>query len=461
MERFLRGDEVLACPPSTAYRLGKLARRHKASLLAVSAVAAALIVGTIVSVWQAIEAHTQRRSAVHALSDAEQARNEAVTQRRRADGEAMLKRRQLYAANMQLADRIWSGPRGNQREVAQLLEAWVPKDDSEEDLREFSWRLQWSALHESAETIVYDAINVTISVNGHLITADSDGLHEWHEGEQARDLWKGDASMALLSSNGKCAAIPNPRGFQLVNLETAQEVAQLSGKQCRFSTDGVFILTWDRDRSQTWHSATGKLAFTHGQHGELIQSANDSLSLSPDGQSVILQGHPHYAQATACLAKQIEPTIWWHHHEVQSVGWSRDGLLMASGDYGGVVYLQLAANPRWEDRLTVTTQGKAIDVIEFDAATTRLALGGRDGNIDLWNIRGALRGEQPQHLQTIKAHLCPIKSLTFALNGTKIASIDREGTAKLWDLSKDWDSQVHNVADMHGTLVWGQNSIST
>ncbi|HUE72287.1 MAG TPA: protein kinase [Pirellulaceae bacterium] len=63
IERYLHDDPVEACPPSTAYRLRKVLRRHRGPVLASLLVALALVVGLTVSVWQAIRATRSERFA--------------------------------------------------------------------------------------------------------------------------------------------------------------------------------------------------------------------------------------------------------------------------------------------------------------------------------------------------------------------------------------------------------------
>ncbi len=82
--RFLTDQPVEACPPSAGYRFGKFARRNRVSLVTAILVAAALLIGTTISVWQAHEAQRARRLADRRLSDEKQARNDAEIQRRRA-----------------------------------------------------------------------------------------------------------------------------------------------------------------------------------------------------------------------------------------------------------------------------------------------------------------------------------------------------------------------------------------
>jgi serine/threonine protein kinase len=71
VERYLDQLPVLARPPSPWYRLQKLAQRNKVLFTAGSLVLVALVLGTAVSTWQAIEA-TQARA------EADQLRNDAL-----------------------------------------------------------------------------------------------------------------------------------------------------------------------------------------------------------------------------------------------------------------------------------------------------------------------------------------------------------------------------------------------
>lgn len=56
LERHLNNEPVLARPPSKLYRFHKLVRRNKAVFAAVAAVAAVLVLGVLVSTWQAVRA---------------------------------------------------------------------------------------------------------------------------------------------------------------------------------------------------------------------------------------------------------------------------------------------------------------------------------------------------------------------------------------------------------------------
>jgi serine/threonine protein kinase len=64
LQRYLQHQPVLATPASTAYRLRKFAERNRGILAAVCGLILVLVIGTIVSVYQAVRAHQAERAAV-------------------------------------------------------------------------------------------------------------------------------------------------------------------------------------------------------------------------------------------------------------------------------------------------------------------------------------------------------------------------------------------------------------
>jgi hypothetical protein len=84
VERYLNDEPVLACPPSAGYRLRKFVRRNKAVAVTTGVVAAALVMGTLVSTWQAIRATRSERLAGDRLIEVQDERDRANTERDRA-----------------------------------------------------------------------------------------------------------------------------------------------------------------------------------------------------------------------------------------------------------------------------------------------------------------------------------------------------------------------------------------
>jgi serine/threonine protein kinase len=63
IQLYLTDEPIVARPPSTTYQLQKFARRHKTVVAGVAAVFVALIVGTLVSTWEAARANSEAATA--------------------------------------------------------------------------------------------------------------------------------------------------------------------------------------------------------------------------------------------------------------------------------------------------------------------------------------------------------------------------------------------------------------
>lgn len=64
LERHLRGEPVQARPDSRRYRAAKFVRRHRSAVALASTLAASIVVGSGISVWQAVVAHRQEQRAL-------------------------------------------------------------------------------------------------------------------------------------------------------------------------------------------------------------------------------------------------------------------------------------------------------------------------------------------------------------------------------------------------------------
>ena len=147
--RFLEDNEVEARPPSTFYRLQKFVRRNQTYVVAAGLLLTTLVLGLIGTSIGLVEAKRQTKAAQDAENEKEEQRQRAVAAETISVETAEQRRRELYAANMQLADHLWNRPNGDLKKIEELLAAWIPVDESE-DLREFAWRYQWTQLYKGA-----------------------------------------------------------------------------------------------------------------------------------------------------------------------------------------------------------------------------------------------------------------------------------------------------------------------
>ncbi len=88
VEHYLRNEVVVARPPSTVYRLTKLARRNRAAVLTAALVVAALLAGIAAATWQAIRATRAEKAALLAAAAEKEAKEDALA--RGAETKAVL-----------------------------------------------------------------------------------------------------------------------------------------------------------------------------------------------------------------------------------------------------------------------------------------------------------------------------------------------------------------------------------
>jgi len=114
VERYLRGEAILARPPSTAYRIVKFAARHRVAVVAAASVAVSLLCGTVLATWQATRAREAERQALSARDDAAEQLRKAKRSEARAN--AVLKFFQ---------DKVLSAPRPKGQEGGLSRDATV------------------------------------------------------------------------------------------------------------------------------------------------------------------------------------------------------------------------------------------------------------------------------------------------------------------------------------------------
>jgi tetratricopeptide (TPR) repeat protein/serine/threonine protein kinase len=79
VQRYLHNEAVQACPPSAGYRFRKFARRNRVAIGTAGVVALALVVGTVISTWQAVRATRAENLAAARLVAERRARQDSDT----------------------------------------------------------------------------------------------------------------------------------------------------------------------------------------------------------------------------------------------------------------------------------------------------------------------------------------------------------------------------------------------
>src|SRR5262249_44846793 len=145
-------------------RFRKLTRRHKVALTTTGLVAAALILGTVLSTLLAMRATSAEQVAKHAELEANQqrlaaeaARQQALDAKTEADKQRDEARLAAYASGMGLAQRAWEE---NDVVRARELLAEVPTEASGRNLRGVEWFYLSRLCHPDELTLLGHALPV-------------------------------------------------------------------------------------------------------------------------------------------------------------------------------------------------------------------------------------------------------------------------------------------------------------
>ena len=470
IERFLKNDEVEARPPSTFYSLSKFARRNRGPVITASALLLTICVGLIGTTLGLIEASRKTKEAETAKTRMATERDRAVKAEQQmaaaqseSERTAEQRRRELYAANMQQADQIWNSPKGTLRQIEELLAEWIPVK-GQEDLREFSWRYQWNRLHPKSVFTIDNTAAATLGEDGLLVIADDAGIKKYDaSGNLVAQCWTGNASNAVLSTDGSWVALPGQSKTRLIQLSSASEpnpvadqsvqqtsVYELPGSRRTFSSDGKLLACWsakvetETDTKITVWEITG----TSPQRVRSIQlSAVDAMPeqgdfiLASDGESYLLKEVPHWNAVPpndiiAVLKDYGEPVICrLNGSPGGACVWSPTGDSFAVGNLTGKIHLSRTSSPR--DSIVLASHGKQTTAMELSQDGTRLVSGGSDGTIDVWEI-----ATEPIRIRTFKAHVEAIRSISLSSDATEFVSTDESGMSKWWHIEDQFDRGV-------------------
>jgi WD40 repeat protein/serine/threonine protein kinase len=465
IERYLKHEPIEARPPSAGYRFGKFARRHKVALTTAALVAAALVLGTVLSAWQALRAmaaeatalrneraaQAQKQDADRARAAADLAKAEAETRRDELAAVNGTLRRARYVADMNLAHHAWA--ENNLMRTRQLLELHRP-GPGEPDLRGFEWHYLRGLFHR--ELLVVKAHRGPASVvaftpdGNRLISCGSSELRRnlnssedapreiksWDvaTGRQLPLSLKGPtakASWLALSPDGtRLAAACGHHGILVWNLATGEPSAlkrQASDKSVTFSPDGkrlVSLSDFEADNSQTmciWDMATRKIIATV----EKLPYTRGTPEFSPDGNLLAYTDYLHgllrvFDAATGREALSFKHTDGHVEHAV----FSPDGKRMAACGEWGVRLWDVTTREAVATWPSVSNFGL---FLAYSPDGQRLAMAGIEGSVELWDTSTG------QKLGTINGDAGRFGMIAFSPDGSRLAASGADGTLRIWD----------------------------
>ena len=400
VERYLRDEPVLACPPSPLYRARKAVRRHKAAAFAAGLTAVALLVATGVSVLFANQAGAAARDAA----------GQTIQAREAADREASEKEqawRHLYVARMQTAQQAWR--EGNIPRLRELLaETWPAA--GQPDLRGFEWHYL-SNVGNADPSIVRPptgVCRVSFSPDGrHFVVAGEGG--QWDEAAQVFVL--GPVTIYDAATGKEVRTLPAAKGY------TAVIAVGPAGHQLARVIEDRTIEIWDL--------AANKVEARLKVDGQI-----SSLAISPDGKRLAVGHGTGRDEAPAQVWDIATGKLLWsmpaQKAYVHSLAFSPDGGHLASAGLDRSIKIWDAES----GRLIREIKGSARIVFQvtFSPDGTRLA-GACGHHARVWDVR---TGEE---VSLLSGHQGTVSAVAFSPDGKTLASAGSDRAVRVWDLA--------------------------
>ena len=440
LRRYLDSEPVLARPPSTWYRLRKTVQRNRLLVAATAGVAAALVAGIAVSVWQATAATRARnreslandrlRSQVsrteEALQKAEQAAEGEYQQRVRV--EALLQQMQIRSAeelfeqrhseeaianlgavlranpsNDVAAARFVSGlarPFGQPVSAPMGHDHWVADGDFSPD----GSRIATASWDGSAR--------IWNSRTGEPLTG------PLRHGAEVRSVqFSPDGQRLVTCSGDHTARIWDARTGEALGVPMTHEGPV---RFARFRSDGRQLMTVSDQSVRFWDPRSGARSGEFFETEGLISRAQFTpagplaLVVTRENRSIV---QPETRQVLARLTGAT--------NEIWNAEFSPDGRSLGIAGVDGTVRVWSVetGNPVGE----LIHLGNRVRGLQFSPDGLRLATAAEDGYARIWSVRKGTPVTGPMR------HGAKVGSVVFSPDGTRIVTASDDKTARIWD----------------------------
>jgi WD40 repeat protein len=412
-------------PLGRAWRWG---RRHPAVAVLLAAVAAALLGGTAVSAFFAVQSDLHARQADANAGRADREADDARAQKQLADdltddlrGKKRISDRRLYVSDMRLAQRAWED--GDLPRLRELLAGQRPENTGGEDFRGFEWRYWDRLAHPDRLTLAGRA-----GVRQAAFAAGG--------GPVALDL--NDGSVCLWNpTTGKETRVAIEKANGLWALAPSQDGARLFLGKYRFD------LGRDGEEVQVWDVAGGKRLLSFEAVGHAV------AALSRDGRRLAhwSNGEPLDVWDVDGRTKLVSLKRYKQDF-ILCLAFSPDGKCVAVGDSDGVVRLWDAETGK--EIRSFRTPGYELEYLEFSPDGLRLAASVNRkwpeqwGETLLWDVASG------QPLRTLGGSREPAFTVAFSPDGKRLAASSGV-RVRLWDVG---DGRLLSTLRGHDDDVW-------
>lgn len=450
IERYLNDQPVQAGPPSTTYRLRKFAQRNVVGLITIAIVVASLLVGTVVSVWYALDARAARQ-----MADTESAR---------ARENAHRTQQLHYAGDMRLAG--YAAQRNDVARMRELLAQHIPEAD-EEDPRGFEWYFLWKQIEMQPKELLQVAGPLYFTCfspdNRLLAAAGQDGIIRLFDGHTLKltasiDSGQIEVNGLAFSPDSQTLASAGDDGsvclWEIASGERKQRIEAYPSLayQVVFTPDGKFLGACGKYHDiRFWNIDSGQLVRRLVQHSSAVQCLAMSnsgflVSGSDDGNTILVD----LAQRTPDGVLDYNPTgvrpvkgiLNWDKGPVHCVAFSPVDQLVAHGQQHGLLTMYNFNEAAVFGRHVLPDGIQSLAFAPRIAGSMdTLAVGDRGGCVHILPIAVAQTAAgvfetpaQSSQLRQWQAHTGRVFSLDYHADGKRLVSAGEDGRLLMWDL---------------------------
>ena len=319
--------------------------------------------------------------------------------------------------------------------------------------------------------------SLSFSPNNNLLaSADFDGTVKLWDSDNSQELqtlvghvapvwsiqFSSDGSLLASASADQTVKVWNPEDGSKLQTLTGHEAPVWS---VSFSPDDTLVASASADRTiKLWDVSSGDELITLIGHQDWV----NSLSFSPDGSLLASASDDGTVKLWDLRSGKEIKTLLGHGAPVWSVSFSpvRSGLLRDLGyvlaSAGADSTVKLWDSVSGQELETLAGHSSLVTSVGFSPDGKILASAGADHTVQLWDITGQqqrrrvrerrdrrLYGRKPglqksssdnlhsRKLQTLDDHTDRVTSVSFAPDGSVLASASDDGTVIIWDFSLD------------------------